>query len=172
MNPETITTSQILGSLTAKQLLAIISTAISVCAACAYGGFWAGGQIVEAKLSVQQAESKVTAAQIQSELELTQATLRTSITTSEQMQEALARSQKLVERQSIELTRLNEELGRSNNCAFIHQQILDTTREIEGTGSMIVFSDDAEWQEKQRNRRAMLEKRLNGYQQQLGTCNK
>jgi Rad3-related DNA helicase len=172
MNPETITTSQILKSLTPKHVATIVSTTIAVCAAIAYGGFWVGQQIAESKSLVQQAELRAATAQVQAKLEVAQAQLQASVAASAQMKELLERSQKTVEDKNNEIAKLNEALGRSNNCAFVHQQIIDTKREMEGTGSMIVFSADAEWQEKQRIRRAMLEQRLSGYQQQLGTCNK
>jgi len=37
---------------------------------------------------------------------------------------------------------------------------------------MVIFDASKEWEEKQKTRKAMLEKRLEGYQQQLGSCNK
>ena len=135
MNPETITTSQILKSLTPKHVATIVSTTIAVCAAIAYGGFWVGQQIAESKSLVQQAELRAATAQVQAKLEVAQAQLQASVAASAQMKELLERSQKTVEDKNNEIAKLNEALGRSNNCAFVHQQIIDTKQEMEGTGS-------------------------------------
>jgi len=172
MNPETVTTSQLVGRFTAKHWVAVITTTFAGIGALTYGGYWAGQRVAESQSLAQQADLKAINAQIQAKLEVKQAQIQTALIASVQMKELLDRSQRTIEEKSSEVTKLTEALGRSNNCAFVHQQIIDTKKEWEGTGSMVVFSDSQEWQEKQKARKVALEQRLNGYQQQLGTCNK
>jgi hypothetical protein len=59
-----------------------------------------------------------------------------------------------------------------SNCKIIHEQIRDTRIEMNGTDGIVSFEVGKEWNDMQKERRAMLEKRLEGYQQQLGSCNK
>ncbi|MDP3333701.1 MAG: hypothetical protein Q8Q40_00825 [Methylococcaceae bacterium] len=172
MNPETITTSQFFGHFTAKHWAAVIPTIFAVIGGLTYGGYWAGQRVTESQSLAQQADLKATNAQMQAKLEVTQAQIQTASIASVQMKELLDRSQRTIEEKSSEVAKLTEALGRSNNCAFVHQQIIDTKTELESTGSMVIFSNSQEWQEKQNARKVALEQRLNGYQQQLGTCNK
>jgi hypothetical protein len=172
MNPETVTTSQIIGGFTAKHWVAVITTTFAGIGALTYGGYWAGQRVTESQSLARQADLKTINAQIQAKLEVTQAQIQTALAAVAQMKELLERSQRTIEDKSSEIAKLTEALGRSNNCAFVHQQIIDTKKELEGTGSMVVFDVSQEWQEKQKARKASLEQRLNGYQQQLGTCNK
>jgi hypothetical protein len=172
MNPENVTTSQLIGGFTAKHWVAFITTTFAGIGAFAFGGYWAGQRIAESQSLAQQADLKSINAQNQAKLEVAQAQIQTTLASAAQMKELLERSQRTIEEKSIEIAKLTETLGRSNNCAFVHRQIIDTKQELEGTGSMVVFDASQEWQEKQKARKATLEQRLNGYQQQLGNCNK
>ena len=80
--------------------------------------------------------------------------------------------QEELSQKNVERSHLLAQVERSNNCLFIHEQIRATRIEMNGTGSMVVFEATKEWEEKQKTRRAVLEKRIEGYQKQLGTCNK
>ncbi|NMG72041.1 hypothetical protein [Parazoarcus communis] len=172
MNPETVTTSQIIGGFTAKHWVAAITTTFAGIGALTYGGYWAGQRVAESQSLAQQADLKAINAQVQAKLEVTQAQLQTALAATAQLKDLLDQSHRTIEDKSNEVAKLTEALGRSNNCAFVHQQIIDTKRELEGTGSMVVFDASQEWQEKQKARKVALEQRLYGYQQQLGTCNK
>jgi len=168
MNPETITTSQIINSFTAKHWCNFIAAIFAVIGA----GYWVGQRVAESQYLSQLVNLNIINEQTQNKLAVAQAQIQTTLITSAQMKNLLERSQQTIEEKSSEVAKLTEALGRSNNCAFIHQEIIDTKKALEGTGSMIVLSDHPDWKENQKERKIMLEQRLNGYQQQLGVCNK
>jgi len=169
MKPENVTTSQIIGGFTAKHWFAVITTAFAGIGAIAYGGFWVGQRVADSQALAQQADLKAINAQIQAKLEVAQAQLRSASTESAQMRELVERLQRTIADKSNEVSKLRVALGRSNNCAFLRQQIIETKKEMRGTG---FFDASQEWQDEQKARKAALEQRLAGYQQQLGICNK
>lgn len=126
----------------------------------------------EAQSFAQQAELEGTIARLQAKLEVAQSRVESLTSANGQWRDANQRLQEVLTQKSTEVSQLSTLLGRANNCTFIHEQIRATRAEMDSTGSMVAFDASKEWEEKQRTRKATLEKRLEGYQQQLGSCNK
>ena len=172
MNPEHVTTSQLFGSFTATHWVATIFVTFAGMSSIAGGAFWAGQKLMEAQSFAQQAELKGATAQLQARLEVAQSRAESLASANAQWQSEYQKLQAVLTQRSAEVTQLSVSLGRANNCTFIHEQILATRAEMDNTGSMVTLHASKEWDEKQKMRKAMLEKRLEGYQQQLGSCNK
>jgi len=172
MNPERVTTSQFFGSFTATHWVATITVIFAGISSIAGGAYWAGQKLTEAQSFAHQAELKGTIAQLQAKLEVAQSRAESLASAKVQWHDAHQKLQEVLAQKSVEVSQLSTLLGRANNCTFIHEQIRATRAEMAGTGSMVVFDASKEWEEKQNTRKAMLEKRLEGYQQQLGSCNK
>lgn len=170
MKPENVTSSQIVGALTPKHWVAILSTVFAVFGAVAYGGFWAGQKLTEAQAFGQIAELKVIVGQLQAKLEVTQSKIEATSTAVAQWKEAYGKVQELLAQKSQEVVQLSNELGRSNNCAFVQKQIIATRSEIASVRNPWFWSAGEKFEQHQQNRLAELEKRLGLYQQQLGTC--
>jgi hypothetical protein len=164
MNPETVTASQIVGALTAKQLAAITTVTFAVFGALASGGFWLGQQFAESRAAVQQAKLEGANAQLQAKLEGSEVRIQLLSQTNEQFKDAGEWLERLLEQKTQEVNKLAADLGRSNNCGFIHQQIRLTLDEMRTKWRMDPEAEQA--------RRGILEHRLAEYQRQLGTCNK
>lgn len=172
MNSERVTTSQFFGGFTATHWVATLTVIFAGISSIAGGAYWAGQKLTEAQSFAQQAELKGTIAQLQAKLEVAQSRVESLTSANVQWHDAHQRLQEVLTQKSTEVSQLSALLGRANNCTFIHEQIRETHAEMDSTGSMVVFNASKEWEEKQRTRKAMLEKRLEGYQQQLGSCNK
>lgn len=172
MNPERVTTSQFFGSFTATHWVATITVIFAGISSIAGGAYWAGQKLAEAQSLAQQAELKGTIAQLQAKLEVAQSRAESLASANVQWHDAHQKLQEVLTQKSTEVSQLSALLGRANNCTFIHEQIRATRAEMDSTGSMVIFDVSKEWEEKQKTRKAMLEKRLEGYQQQLGSCNK
>lgn len=172
MNPERVTTSQFFGSFTATHWVTTIIVIFAGISSIAGGAYWAGQKLTEAQSFAQQAELKGTIAQLQAKLEVVQSRAESLASVNVQCRDAHQKLQEVLTQKSADLSQLSALLGRANNCTFIHEQIRATRAEMDSTGSTVVFDASKEWEEKQKTRKAMLEKRLEGYQQQLGSCNK
>ena len=174
MNPETITTSQLFASFTAKHWALSISAILTIITATVATGYKIGLYLTEVRFTEQQTSLKLEYSQRQVKLEAEVAQLNLALKDATRIMEELEAKQQTIERNSNEIAKLTEDLDRCNNsnCVFIHQQIIDTKKEMATSGSVIVNAFDPEWNEREKLRKATLEQRLNGYQQQLGGCNK
>jgi DNA-binding FrmR family transcriptional regulator len=172
MNPEHISTSQLLGSFRANHWRALIGTVFISLTTIAGAGYWTGQKLAETQSLANHAELMGTIAQLQAKLEATQLRSEVFESSSVQWRDNSQKLQEELSQKNVEISRLSSQLERANNCSFIHEQIRATRIEMNGTGSMVVFEATKEWDEKQKARRAVLEKRIEGYQKQLSTCNK
>lgn len=170
MNPEDITTTQILGALTPKHWATIISTTFGAFCITTYGGFWTGQKLAEAQALAQTAELKATVGQLQAKLEVIQSNVGRTENALQQWKAGYEKSQELLTQKSNEVAQLSAEVGRASNCAFVQKQIIETRKEIDSVLSPWVRLYGKEQEEKQQSRVAELEKRLALYQQQLGSC--
>lgn len=167
MNPETITTGQLFSSFTAKHWFVLFSAISSI----AGSGYLAGKTLAESQSAVLQAELKGSLAQTQAKLEVNQSKIEQLSALLPQWQSAYQKLQTDFAQQQQTVASLTTQLGRSNNCAFIHEQIVATQRLIEHPASSI-FSPQKEDIEREKERVALLQRRLDGYTQQLSSCNK
>lgn len=135
-------------------------------------GFASGLKYQESQSNVTIAEAKGSTAQYQVKLEV--AVNRTEQLTAQLSlwQSAYQKLQSEVAQQQQTVASLTAQLGRSNNCTFIHEQIVTTQKLIEHPGGIFVFDFSKETNEKEQERIVSLQRRLEGYQQQLSTCNK
>ncbi|MHB1301574.1 MAG: hypothetical protein ACYCY8_12000 [Burkholderiales bacterium] len=172
MNPESVTTGQLISSFTAKHWVAVIATVFSALCSVGYGGYWLGKSLTESQSADQQAELRGSLAQSQAKLEVTQNRAEQLTALLPQWQSAYQKLQTELAQQQQTVASLTAQLGRANNCAFIHEQIIATQRLIEHPDGIWVFDVSKETKEKEQERIASLQRRLDGYQQQLGTCNK
>ena len=172
MNPESVTTGQLISSFTAKHWFVVIATAISLLSGVGYGGYWLGKSLAESQSAAQQAELRASLAQSQAKLEATQNQSEQHNSTLQQWQSANQKLQTDLAQQQQTIASLTAQLGRVNNCAFIHEQIVATQRLIEYPNALLVFGSNKETKEEEQERIASLQRRLDGYQQQLSTCNK
>lgn len=168
MNPESVTTGQFFSNFAAKHWFVLFSAISSI----ASGGYWAGKTYAESQSSVQQAELRGSLAQAQARLEVSQSKIEQLSTLLPQWQSAYQKLQTDFTQQQQTIASLTSQLGRSNNCAFIHEQIIATQRAIEHPGGMLLFSARKEDSEKEKERVASLQRRLESYTQQLSSCNK
>jgi hypothetical protein len=172
MNPERVTTSQFFGSFTVTHWVATITVIFACISSIAGGAYWAGQKLTEAQSFGQQAELKATVAQLQAKLEVAQSRAESLASANVQWHDAHQKLQEVLAQKSVEISQLSTLLGRANNCTFIHEQIRATRAEMDSTGSLFLIDTSKEGEEKQKTRKTILEKRLEGYQQQLGSCNK
>lgn len=163
MNPENVTTSQIVGSFTAKHWVATTTTLFTGISLIAGGAYWAGQKLTEAQSLAQ-------IAQLQAKLEASQSRAEFFATENGQCRDAYQKSQDMNTQKAREVDLLTTQLARENNCSFIHEQIRAIRFDMEHTNNFLVSSEGQD--EKQNFQKALLEKRLEGYQQQLGSCNK
>lgn len=172
MKVEEVTLKQLLGSLTPKHCAAIIATLVGGISVVASGAFWAGQKIAEAQSLAQQAEAKGSITQLQAKLEMIQDHAQSAATANQQWRDAYQKALELLAQKNQEVAQLANQLGRENNCTFIHEQIRATRAEMDSAAGVLAYDSRGEWEEKQKLRRAALEKRLEVYQQQLGSCNR
>jgi predicted RNase H-like nuclease (RuvC/YqgF family) len=172
MNPESVTTGQLISSFTAKHWVAVIATTFSALGSIGYGGYWLGKSLTESQAAAQQAELRGSLAQSQAKLEVNQNRVEQLTAQLPQWQSAYQKLQTELAQQQQTITSLNSQLGRANNCAFIHEQIIATQKLIENPNGIFVFPPSKEEKEKELERTSSLQHRLEGYQQQLSTCNK
>jgi len=172
MPPERTDSSQLIGRFITGHWKTVVPVFFTGLTSVVYGGFWLGQKFAETQAMAQHAELKGTIALLQTKIETAQALTESLKNTNTQLQDAYQKLQNSVTQKSTEISQLADQLRRASNCKFIHEQIHDTRFEINGTGGIVSFEVGKEWNDKQKERRAMLEKRLEGYQQQLGSCNK
>jgi chaperonin cofactor prefoldin len=172
MNPDRLTTSQLLDCFTVAHWRALIGSVFVCLTTVAGAGYWVGQRFEESQSLANHAELRGTIAQLQAKLEASQLRSETFESSNLQLRENNQKLQEELSQKNVERSHLLAQVERSNNCSFIHEQIRATRIEMNGTGSMVVFEATKEWEEKQKTRRAVLEKRIEGYQKQLGTCNK
>lgn len=172
MSPQNVTTKQLVGSMTVPHWVAAITVASTVTAALCGGGFWVGKALSDSQAAVQLSKSEGTIALQTAKLEMAQQKIALLESSRGESQQSLVRMQELLNQRNAEVVKLNAELGRANNCTFIQQQIELTRVEMERPQDTIVYFAGKEWEEKQKARKAILEKRLEGFMQQLGGCNK
>jgi chromosome segregation ATPase len=167
MNPETVTIPQLTSSLTVKHWVGATIIVVT-----ALGGVFTAGQMYsEARSSSQHASLAGQVALLQQQLDAAQANVQSLSTEKAQLQSAYQKAQDVVMQKTAEVNQLSTKLGRSNNCAFIYKQIIETQKELDRSPKFLdAFAAAREEQEK--SRRSMLEKRVEGYQQQLASCNK
>ena len=151
-----------------KVVVALATAFVAVLGA----GFAAGLKYQESQSNVTIAEAKGSLAQSQAKLEVAQNRAEQLNALLPQWQSAYQKLQSELAQQQQTVASLTAQLGRSNNCAFIHEQIVATQRLIEHPGGILVFDVSKETKEKEQERIASLQRRLDGYQQQLSTCNK
>jgi len=172
MNPQSVTTKQIVGSLKFSHWLAICTAASTVIGGIWSGGLWAGKSLADSQNGVQLVEAKSAASLYQAKLEMAQQKITLMESARVESQQALAKAQELLTRRDDEIVKLNVQLGHANTCKFLQEQIRQTKAEMEGTGDFIVYQAGKDWEEKQKARKAILEKRHEDYLQQLGNCAK
>jgi len=171
MNPETITTGQIFSSLTGKHWTALLTVIFTVIGSTFSGGFWAGKIFTEHQSAILQAELKGALSIAQAKLEGSQGKNEQLSVTLLQWQSAHRKMQTDFSQQQQTIASLTKQLGQSNNCTFIHQQIIATQKLIEHpTGVMVAISKEDK--ENENERIALLQRRLENYTQQLSSCNK
>lgn len=135
-------------------------------------GFVTGLKYQESQSNVTIAEAKGALAQFQAKLEVAQNRAEQLTAQLPQWQSAYQKLQSELAQQQQTVASLTAQLGRANNCAFIHEQIVATQKLIENPGGILVFDVSKETKEKENERIASLQRRLDGYTQQLSTCNK
>jgi hypothetical protein len=172
MNPESVTTGQLISSFTAKHWGAVIATVFSALGSVGYGGYWLGKSHTESQFAVQQAELRGSLSQTQAKLDVAQNRTEQLNSLLLQWQSAYQKLKTELAQQQQTVASLTTQLGREDNCAFIHEQIIETQRLIEHPDGIMVISINKEDQEEEQKRVAALQRRLDGYQQQLSTCNK
>ncbi|QCG47185.1 hypothetical protein [Aeromonas schubertii] len=172
MTPERITTSQLFGSFTSTHWKAAISGMFIVLSTIAGGAFWVGQKLTEAQSLLQQSELKGALTQLQTKLEVAHSQVESLVNENAQLHKENKALESIVKQKDEKISNLIVSLNQTDNCKFIHEQIRATLVEINSTGGIVVFNNDEHWEEKQKIRRAMLEKRLEGYQLRLGSCNK
>jgi hypothetical protein len=172
MNLERITTTQFIGNFTAANWVAILTVIFAIISSTAGGAFWVGQKLAEAQSFALQAELESNIYQLQAKLEVMQSRVEAITNSNAQWRDAHQKIQDVLKQKNVEIAQLSMQLGRVNNCTFIHEQILQIVAEIENTGNMSLLDTSKEWEERQIARRSILEKRLEGYQQQIGLCNK
>lgn len=169
MNPETVTTSQLLGSFTAKHWRATIITLGVFLSAISSTAFLTGQYLAEAKASAEIAELKGEIALAQSNLTITKSSFDNCLSTYNEWRSAHKACEITIQNKDAQISELSGKLATANNCTFIHKQIEDTIEEINNVGIRSVFSEAPE--EKRSAQTIALEARLRGYQEKLGTCN-
>jgi hypothetical protein len=171
MDPESITISQLISSFTAKHWFRVVTVITSVLGVAGGGGYWVGKSLAESQGAVLLAELKGSLAKVEAQLEVTRSQKEQHALQMEQCKSERQQWQSEVIQQQKKVATLTEKLGRENNCTFIHEQIVETQKLVEHPDGLRVFGDE-EWEKKERERVAALTRRLEGYQQQLSTCNK
>lgn len=172
MNPQEVTTKQVVGSLKISHWVAIFTAASAMIGGVWGGGLWAGKSLADSQNAIQLVEAKSIASVHQAKLEMAQQKIAQLESARVDSQQALAKAQDLLARRDDEIVKLNVQLGHASTCKFLQEQIRQTKDEMEGTGELAVFQAGKEWEEKQKARKAILEKRLELHLQQLGNCTK
>ncbi|WP_313230643.1 hypothetical protein [Stenotrophomonas acidaminiphila] len=151
-----------------KVVITLFTAFTSILAA----GFTAGIKYQESQSNVIIAESKGSLAQYHAKLEVAHNRVEQLNTQLEQWRSAYQKLQSELTQQQRTIASLTTQLGRSNNCTFIHEQIVTTQRLIEHPNGIWLFSSSKEVNDKEQERIASLQRRLESYQQQLSTCNR
>jgi hypothetical protein len=179
ISPDVVTTRQLLGSFTAKHWKVTILTVFSVLSAFATGGFWVATRIAEAKAEATAAKAELTLAQKEALLSAAQTDVKLAKDRIQHLTDVNAAWARYDQTTSAELTRQRQEivslsaaLGKANNCTFIHEQIAALQRQIQSTGSTLLFNDTDAWRQQQSDRKQALDAQLAGFTLQLGNCNK
>ena len=172
MNPESVTTGQLISHFTAKHWTAVVIATFSILSSIGGGGYWFATQRMESQSLVLQAELRGTLAQSQAKLEIAQSRSEQSAALLSQLQSAYQKLQAdLAERQQT-IESLNIQLGRANDCAFIQEQIIATQKLIDYPSGLLLFDSNKDRDGNEKERIALLQQRLDGYQDKLSTCRK
>jgi septal ring factor EnvC (AmiA/AmiB activator) len=164
-NLDNVTTAQIFGAFKIKHWIAVISAIFTCLTFVAGAAYWAGQKLAVSEAMQKQSELLGIIAELKSELKIYQSQLDQLRNSYEKIQSAIAsRDQKI--------DSLSAELEKANNCAFIHNQIKETKEEMNKPNISSIFEDIKVSRENEQVRKAMLEKRLEIYQQQLANCGK
>ncbi len=177
MKPESLTASQIIGALTPTQVKAIATSILAGISIVAGGGFWVGKTLADNNALNQALELKSTISQLQTKTDNAMSKLEFANSSYTQLTAAYAQTKRLLAQRNQETSQLSKELGREDNCLYVHGQIEETKKEIQTIPHFGLLAEnfDANGKAKRQEEntdRISLENRLMELHKQLGTCNK
>lgn len=172
MDPKNVKISELFGSFTGPDWYAFVAAVVVGVGAIAGAGYWVGHKITVTQSAVEIVELKGNVSQLQVRLETNQSRIEMLSGSIAKLEKANQELLSTVSQKNGEATQLTAQLSKSQNCAFVHDQIRATRHEIANLNGMGVWEHSRTGEEKQNAQIAVLEKRLGGYQLQLGICNK
>ncbi|WP_415768627.1 hypothetical protein [Pseudomonas sp. LB3P38] len=167
MNPESITTSQLLGSFTARHWFYTITAIVSALTLVATLGAFYG----KYESSVQLAELKGQLDKVDIQLRMTESERDDAVKRGKEWSSAYKELEVNYKAQSEKISDLSLKVGRSNNDDFIHQQIVATQEQIDAIRYVITSDMSSGYRAIKLNEVEALQERLKGYQVQLENCN-
>ena len=167
MNPESITTSQLLGNFTAKHWFYTVTAIVSALTLVATLGAFYGKD----ESSVQMAELKGQLDKIDMQLKMTESQRDDAVRRGKEWSSAYKELEVSYKEQSEKNSDLSLKVGRSNNDDFIHQQIVGTQEQIDAIRYVMTSDVSSAYRAIKFNEVEALQERLKGYQAQLDNCN-
>lgn len=150
-----------------KFFMSVIGTlalATTILAGVFEWGRWTG----ESQILAELAKAEGSIAELRIKLDREKALTKSQAVEINLLQGEVRAKESKLSLQSKQLASLSDSAGRTDNCAFVYQQIQKTEQEIDDWVSTSLSVSKAEAEEKAD--KAIFERRLQGYQQQLGTC--
>lgn len=184
----TPTVGQIFGAMSPNQIWASVLALATAFCAVASVAFIQGQRTSE--VAVQEKLNSLSMQLSKAQTEILIQTERTQQTTASLKQYAdyIVGLNAQISKRDTQLAALNEQLGRTNTCSYLQQQISSLEQQISNIssgkkfrgGGMLVFSTDTDEQRKRDEQRraqdeaevAQLQQRVIAYSQQLNACAK
>jgi hypothetical protein len=136
------------------------------------GGFKAGQHYSESKALAEKSELVAEHAQAKADLKICSTTAQTEQQNAAKVQAVCASLTATVQAKDQQIADLSRQLGLQSNCTFIHEQIRSTQADIERPSFRSIMASGTTLDKDEAERKAQLQQRLAGYQQQLGTCDR
>ncbi|MDR7070604.1 chromosome segregation ATPase [Pseudoxanthomonas japonensis] len=167
MDPTNFTTRQYIESFTAGTWTAVCTAIVALLGA----GYWAGGTVAENGSAIRQGEQVGTINELRSQLGSARSEISRATQAVIESREAHKKTYLELEALRRENATLSAKVNRASNCTFIHAQIRALETQIQETKPFWFGNDRASAIAEEKERKAALQQRLEGYQHQLGTCN-
>lgn len=154
------------------QSITRITALVTIVGSIFGAGLWVGQIIADAKSQSEKSEISAKLAHAEADVKIHTAKVDGQVTQINAMNMERERLRSANDAQQLQIADLSQKLGLQSNCTFIHEQIRLTQAEIERPSFSSIMASGTKFDKEEAERKAELQQRLAGYQQQLGTCNR
>lgn len=152
-----------------KHLIAILVAAATIAPVIAGGGFWVGKTIAESHAVTTEEKLSSKIIELKQKVKLIKMQEYIDAKSNQQLKVSNENLQADLSHKIADISKINGQLYKENNCNFIHRQIIKTENDINSYNLMVALSGTANSNESKRQK--ILDDRIIEYQKQLSSCN-